>query len=92
MNIAQKYIIQQLRRELGANEATEHLIDWLLDAWETREILRDHFGEVRALQLFTACAPIPQASVQETALVCQKKEGRNHAFLEEADTSAPCPD
>jgi hypothetical protein len=39
------------------------------DAWETLEILRDRFGEVRALQLFTACVPIPQASVQETALV-----------------------
>ena len=69
MNIAQEYIIQQLRRELGATETTEHLIDWLLDAWETLEILRDRFGETRALQLFTAYTPIPQASVQETAPV-----------------------
>lgn len=58
VNIAQQYIVQQLRRELGENEATEQLIDWLLDAWETLEILRDRFGEARAVAIFTAYAPV----------------------------------
>ena len=69
MNIAQESIVQQLRRELGASEATEHLIDWLLDTWDTLEILRDCFGEARALQLLTAYAPLPQTVVQEAVLV-----------------------
>jgi hypothetical protein len=69
VNIAQHSIVQQLRRELGAGEATEQLIDWLMDTWETLEILRDRFGEARALQLLTAYAPLPQASVQEAVLV-----------------------
>ncbi len=69
MNIAQQYIVQQLRRELGASEATEHLIDWLLDSWATLDMLRDRFGEARALQLLTAYAPLPQASVQEAVLI-----------------------
>lgn len=68
MNIAQQYIVQQLRRELGASEATEQLIDWLLDAWETLEILRDRFGEARAFNMFTAYAHAPQASVKEAAM------------------------
>jgi len=26
-------LIEHIREELGASEDTEHLIDWLLDAW-----------------------------------------------------------
>jgi hypothetical protein len=56
-NRTQQQIIQQLREELGASEGTEHLIDWLIDAWETLEHLRDRFGEARAMQLYTASVP-----------------------------------
>lgn len=69
MNIAQQYIVQQLRRELGESEATEHLIDWLLDAWDTLEMLRHRFGEARALQIFTAYARIPQRRAKEAVPV-----------------------
>jgi hypothetical protein len=47
-------LIEQLRNELGANEDTEHLVDWLEDAWETLDLLRERFGESRAMQLYTA--------------------------------------
>lgn len=69
MNIAQQYIIQQFRKELGETEETEYLIDWLLDAWETLEILRDRFGEARALQLLTAYAPLLCANMQKAVMV-----------------------
>ncbi len=65
MNIAQEYIVMQLRKELGENEATEHFVDWLLDAWQTLEMLRDRFGEARAMQIFTACAPLSDTHKQE---------------------------
>ncbi|HEU5383710.1 MAG TPA: hypothetical protein VFV38_50560 [Ktedonobacteraceae bacterium] len=69
MNSTQQYIVQQLRKELGEAEETEHLIDWLLDAWETLEILRDRFGETRALQLLTAYAPLLGANMQKAVMV-----------------------
>ena len=69
MTLAQKSFLQQLRQELGESEATEHLIDWLLDAWSTLDLLRERFGEVRALQLFTACAPLLQTGLREAVLV-----------------------
>ena len=69
MNIAQQYIVQQLREELGETEETEHLVDWLLDAWETLEILRDRFGEARALQLLTAYAPLLCTNTQKAIKV-----------------------
>ena len=64
VNIAQEYIVVQLRKELEKSEATEVLIDWLLDAWQTLEILQDRFGEARAMQIFTASARFPQASAE----------------------------
>jgi hypothetical protein len=69
VNIAQQSLVQQLRRELGASETTEQLIDWLRDAWETLEVLRDRFGEARALEIFTAYAPAQQPGSQEVAMV-----------------------
>ncbi len=62
MNSVQQSIIQQIRQELGETEDTEHLIDWLLDCWETVEILEKRFGETRALQLLAACAPKMQTA------------------------------
>ena len=62
LTIAQQSLLHQLRQELGESEETEHLIDWLLDAWATLDVLRERFGEVRALHLFTACAPLLQTT------------------------------
>jgi hypothetical protein len=69
MNSVQQSIIQQLRRELEVSEATEHLIDWLLESWETLEILRDRFGEARAVQLLIASPSLLPTSVLDTTLV-----------------------
>jgi len=69
MNIAQEWTVQQLRHDLGQNEATEHLIDWLCDAWDTLEILRDFFGDARALHIFTAHARVPQTTERPAVLV-----------------------
>lgn len=66
MNIAQQFIIAQLRKELERSEATEHLIDWLLDSWDTLEILRDRFGEARAMQIFTGSASSLHKRQRET--------------------------
>jgi hypothetical protein len=32
-------VLIELRHRLGTSENTEHLIDWLLDVWETRDFL-----------------------------------------------------
>jgi hypothetical protein len=34
-----------LRHELGDSQETEILIDWLLDMWETMDLLVQRFGE-----------------------------------------------
>lgn len=54
-------MIMQLRRELGANEDTEHLIDWLQDAWSTLDMLRERFDETRARQFYMGVVsrPVP---------------------------------
>ncbi|MBV9617170.1 MAG: hypothetical protein JO031_17090 [Ktedonobacteraceae bacterium] len=37
-------ILIELRHRFGQNETTEHLIDWLLDVWETRDFLLRFLG------------------------------------------------
>jgi hypothetical protein len=69
VNISQDYTIIQLRKELGNSEATEQLIDYLMDAWETWEILIHRFGEARAMQIFTAYAPLPQERGREMVAI-----------------------
>lgn len=65
MNIAQEHTVTQLRKELGTSEETEQLIDWLVDSWDTLEMLRDRFGDARAIRIFTAYAPLLQEQEQE---------------------------
>ena len=65
----QQALIERLRRDLGASEDTEHLIDWLLDSWATLEMLRERFGEARALQLYTASTSLMSTSEREMVLV-----------------------
>ena len=62
-------LLEQLRKELGASEDTEHLIDWLLDAWTTLAMLRERFGETRAMKLYTASTPLPRTREREAVLV-----------------------
>lgn len=69
MDSTQQSLVDQLSQELGKSEDTDILIEWLIDAWSTREMLVKRFGEVRAMQIFTASAPLPHVSTRETALV-----------------------
>jgi hypothetical protein len=65
----QQTLLEELHRELGASEETEHLIDWLLDSWSTLEMLRERFDEARALQLYTASTSLVSVNEQEPVLV-----------------------
>lgn len=69
MNKGQKELIEQIRRELGVCEDTEHLIDWLLDAWDTFEVLTERFGKHRAMQFYTASVSLSQESEQPEAVL-----------------------
>lgn len=66
VNTTQESIILQVRKDLGPGETTEILIDWLLDAWQTFEALQDCFGEVKALQIYTASVRFPSNLSVET--------------------------
>jgi hypothetical protein len=44
MGKTQYEILTELRHRLGQSETTEHLIDWVLDLWETRDFLIKHLG------------------------------------------------
>ncbi|GER83156.1 MAG: hypothetical protein IMW90_02850 [Thermogemmatispora sp.] len=50
--------LSALRAELGASEETEHLIDWLLDMWETIDLLIARFGAARAWQIIATPAAL----------------------------------
>ena len=69
MHNAQEYIVSQVRKELGNSEATEHLIDWLLDSWSTLEVLKERFGERKAMQLYTASLPFSLAGKAPEAIL-----------------------
>ncbi len=53
----QQEIIEQIRRDLGACEETEHLIDWIMDMWSTMDLVIGRFGVARALQIISAASP-----------------------------------
>ena len=44
-------MMRELRRLIGNNEETEHLIDWLLDAWQTYDGLVERVGQECASQM-----------------------------------------
>jgi hypothetical protein len=47
-------IVTELRRRLGQSENTEHLIDWVLDAWETMDFLLACFGRAYTFTIIEA--------------------------------------
>jgi len=47
-------ILTELQHSLGQGEQTEHLIDWVLDAWETRDLLVRRFGGAYASTIVDA--------------------------------------
>lgn len=65
MTSIQQALIEQIHTELGTNEDTELLLDWLQDAWGTLHVLRERFGEEHALRLYTASGPLPEGGLRE---------------------------
>ena len=49
--------IQELQRVLGHHEETEHLIDWLQDAWYTYDLLIERVGKERAQAMINTFEP-----------------------------------
>ena len=43
--------LHELQRRLGPGEATEQLLDWVRDAWETYDLLIDRVGRSCASQV-----------------------------------------
>ena len=46
--------VKELRRILGYSEETEHVIDWMRDAWETSDFLVKRIGRERTYQITNA--------------------------------------
>ncbi|MBX5459347.1 MAG: hypothetical protein IRZ31_20850 [Thermogemmatispora sp.] len=61
--------LSALRAELGASEETEHLIDWLLDMWETIDLLIARFGAARAWQIIATPATLWPQPISSEELV-----------------------
>jgi hypothetical protein len=47
------HIVTALREQLGNLEETEHLIDYIQDAWETFDLLLERFGRENTLKIIT---------------------------------------
>ena len=47
-------VMRELRRLFGNREETEHLIDWLQDAWHTYDVLVERVGQESATQMIHA--------------------------------------
>ena len=58
----------ELRRECGDTPETDLLIDWLKDAWETRDLFVALFGPERAHAIIHAPAFLP-SPIREVMVV-----------------------
>ncbi len=64
MEVPTRMVIEkQLRSELGPCEEMEILLDWLRDAWQTRDLLEKRFGAERARTLINAPAIVAEREV-----------------------------
>ena len=52
-------IVSVLQHELGESEATQHLLDYIKELWETTDLLRERFGPEAARKIIEApvCHP-----------------------------------
>ena len=57
-------MLNELRSILGHSEETEHLIDWLQDAWQTYDALIERVGRERAYQIINAIDIFPDTVTQ----------------------------
>lgn len=51
--------IDELRHMLGHSEETEHMIDWIQDAWQTYDLLIKRIGREHAHQIINAMERAP---------------------------------
>jgi hypothetical protein len=58
-------MMNELRRILGHNEETEHMIDWIQDAWQTYDVLIERVGRERAHQIINAMDLFPAVVIRD---------------------------
>lgn len=71
MRKTQMEIITDLRHRLGQNEQTEHLIDWVLDMWETRKFLLKRFGRAYTFTIVEAVESCSSALPLDDFVLCE---------------------
>jgi hypothetical protein len=63
-------MLKELRRILGHNEETEHVIDWVQDAWQTYDVLIERVGRERAHQIINAMDIFPAVATRDDLASC----------------------
>jgi hypothetical protein len=58
-------MMNELRRILGPSEETEHVIDWVQDAWQTYDVLIERVGRECAYQIINAMDLFPTVVTQK---------------------------
>lgn len=58
-------IIKDLQGVLGHSEETEHITDWIRDAWETFDFLIKRIGRERAYQIINAIERCPNGITRD---------------------------
>jgi hypothetical protein len=75
-------ILTELQHRLGQSEQTEHLIDWVLDIWETRDLLVKRFGWMYASEIVEAVDSYFPALRLDDFVVCEPAyEEVQHSLL-----------
>ena len=75
-------ILTELQHYLGQSEQTEHLIDWVLDIWETRDLLVRRFGRTYASAIVEAIdASSPPLSLNDFVVCEPAHEEVQHSLL-----------
>ena len=64
--VTRQHLIQVLLHEMGDTEESAHLIDWILDMWETIDALKTQFGEETAQTIIEALPYLPCSDVCPT--------------------------
>lgn len=75
-------ILMELQHHLGQSEQTEHLIDWVLDIWETRDLLVRRLGRTYASAIVDAVDASSPALSLDDFVVCEfAHEEMQHSLL-----------
>ena len=64
-------ILMEQQHHLGQSEQTEHLSDWVLDIWETRDLLVRRFGRTYASAIVDAADSCSPALSLDDFVVCE---------------------